>query len=518
MSEIFDIQIPTWGLAMEEGTITQWLVSEGDSLSKGQEICEIETSKIANVLEAHKAGIVRRILAHEGATLPCQAPIAICAPESASDADVDAYIASLGQATSSAASAGTSVEEAVPDKVVEPTPVAAAPAPAAASATSYDIPESLKRGDDDSKVLAMPRARKLAASLAINLNQVTGTGRGGRISVDDVNKAITDAGGSVAGGRASAPVAATSGGSGADDSQVNATPIARRLAKQLGVNLNDCQATGSRGRVAKSDVEAAAARLGKTPPAAASAPAASAPPKGASVADASAGNETEEQPYTGIRKVIGDRLLASKHSAPHVRVGLDCDLGNLLALRKMINDDAPQVKLSVNDFVIKAVAMALVENPAVNVQFDEEKAVIRRFKNAEVAVAVAVEDGLITPIVKNANLKSVSEISNEMRTLVTKAKAGTLTLDEFQGGTFSVSNLGMFGIVSFDSIINPPQCAILSVGAGEQRVVVRNGEPTVATEMSLVLTFDHRAIDGATAAVFMQSLKKYIETPALMIA
>jgi pyruvate dehydrogenase E2 component (dihydrolipoamide acetyltransferase) len=176
------------------------------------------------------------------------------------------------------------------------------------------------------------------------------------------------------------------------------------------------------------------------------------------------------------------------------------------------------VNISVNDCVLKAVAMALVKIPDVNVQFDEASQSVRRFRDADISVAVAIDDGLITPIVKGANSKTLSQISAQMRELATRAKAGTLKPDEFQGGSFSISNLGMYGVKQFDAIINPPQCAILAVGGGEQRSVVAGGELTVATVMTLSLSCDHRVIDGALAAQFLQLLKRYIETPSLMLA
>jgi pyruvate dehydrogenase E2 component (dihydrolipoamide acetyltransferase) len=219
-----------------------------------------------------------------------------------------------------------------------------------------------------------------------------------------------------------------------------------------------------------------------------------------------------------MRRTIAGRLQASKQTAPHFRVSLDVKLDTLLRLRKQINAANPAVNISVNDFVIKACASALVKSPAINVQYDEASQTIRSFKDADISVAVAIDDGLITPIVKTANSKTLSEISTDMRTLATKAKAATLKPEEFQGGSFSISNLGMFGVKQFDAIINPPQGAILAVGGGEPRAVVENGELAVATVMTLSLSSDHRVIDGADAAQFLQLLKQFIENPSLMLA
>jgi pyruvate dehydrogenase E2 component (dihydrolipoamide acetyltransferase) len=282
----------------------------------------------------------------------------------------------------------------------------------------------------------------------------------------------------------------------------------RRLAKELGVNLNDCRPTGRHGKVCKYDVEAANALING-----AAAPVAPTPEIAAATRA-----EVEELPMSGMRRTIASRLQSSKQTIPHYRVSMDVQLDALLALRKQINDADPSVNISVNDCVLKAVAMTLVKIPDVNVQFDEASQSVRRFRDADISVAVAIDDGLITPIVKAADSKTLSQISAEMRELATRAKTGTLKPDEFQGGSFSISNLGMYGVKQFDAIINPPQCAILAVGGGEQRSVVAGGELTVATVMTLSLSCDHRVIDGALAAQFLQLLKRYIETPSLMLA
>jgi pyruvate dehydrogenase E2 component (dihydrolipoamide acetyltransferase) len=207
----------------------------------------------------------------------------------------------------------------------------------------------------------------------------------------------------------------------------------------------------------------------------------------------------------------------SKQNSPHFRLTADLDLERLLALRKEINSAVPAVKISVNDLLVKACALALVAVPDVNVQFDEATQSIRRFANADISVAVALPDGLITPIVRSANSKSVSEISNEIHSLVTKARAGTLKPEEFQGGTFSLSNLGMLGVRQFDAIINPPQSAILAIGAGELRAVVRDGQIVARHQLTVSLSCDHRVIDGAPGAAFLQQLKRLVETPTLLL-
>jgi pyruvate dehydrogenase E2 component (dihydrolipoamide acetyltransferase) len=289
---------------------------------------------------------------------------------------------------------------------------------------------------------------------------------------------------------------------------VAATSVARRLARTLGINLHQCRPTGRHGKVCKYDVEAANALLNGAP-----VPIAPTPEIAAETQP-----EVEAVAMSGMRRTIAGRLQASKQTIPHYRVTMDVQLDALLALRKQINDADPGVNVSVNDGVIKAVASALAKSPEVNVQFDEATQSIQRFRHADISVAVAIDEGLITPIVKAADTKTLTQISAEVRELATKAKAGTLKPDEFQGGSFSISNLGMFGVKQFDAIINPPQAAILAVGGGEQRAVVENGELTVATVMTLSLSSDHRVIDGAMAAGFLQMVKRFIETPSLMLA
>jgi pyruvate dehydrogenase E2 component (dihydrolipoamide acetyltransferase) len=223
----------------------------------------------------------------------------------------------------------------------------------------------------------------------------------------------------------------------------------------------------------------------------------------------------EEAPLTGMRKTIAARLQQSKQTAPHYRVQIDAEIDDLLAARKQINDANTDVKVSVNDFIVKACASALMKVPALNVQFDGE--VIRQFSDADIAVAVALDEGLITPIVKGANRKGLIAISNEVRDLATRAKLGRLKSEEFQGGTFSVSNLGMFGIKQFDAIINPPQAAILAIGGSEPKPVIRDGELKSVTVVNLSLSSDHRIIDGAVAARFLSVLKGYLQQPATML-
>jgi pyruvate dehydrogenase E2 component (dihydrolipoamide acetyltransferase) len=292
--------------------------------------------------------------------------------------------------------------------------------------------------------------------------------------------------------------------------RIFASPLAKRIAQEKGVNLSSLKGSGPQGRIVKADVENA-----KT-----AAPAAAAPRPAAAGPDAKALADAYGIPYTlqpnsGIRKVIARRLSESKQTVPHFYVTVDVELDALLALRKEINDGADGFKLSVNDFVIKATAVALKKFPAVNVSWTDDAVV--QYTRADVSVAVATPNGLITPIVKNAAEKSLKDISLEMKALAAKAKDGKLKPEEFQGGTISVSNLGMFGTKEFKAIINPPQGAILAVGAGEPRPVVKDGKVVPATVMTVTMSVDHRCIDGAVGAEWLQVFKGLVEKPLGLI-
>ncbi|KQV81380.1 pyruvate dehydrogenase complex dihydrolipoamide acetyltransferase [Rhizobium sp. Root1220] len=327
---------------------------------------------------------------------------------------------------------------------------------------------------------------------------------------------------------ASAPAAAPAAAPASGDRPFS-SPLARRLAKEAGIDLSAISGSGPHGRVVKSDVEAAAAGGGaKAAPAAAAPQAAvaapAAAPKGASdesVLKLFEPGSYELVPHDGMRKIIAKRLVESKQTVPHFYVTVDCELDALLALRAQLNDAAPRkdggaaYKLSVNDMVIKAMALALRDVPDANVSWTEANMV--KHKHADVGVAVSIPGGLITPIIRKAEEKTLSAISNEMRDLGKRAKDRKLKPEEFQGGTTSVSNMGMMGVKNFAAVINPPHATILAVGAGEQRVIVRKGEMVIATVMSVTLSTDHRCVDGALGAELLQAFKGYIENPMGML-
>jgi pyruvate dehydrogenase E2 component (dihydrolipoamide acetyltransferase) len=414
---------------MEEGTLVRWLVNEGDAVRQGDGVAELESSKIVNTLEAHVAGVVCRKIAKVDDTLPVGALLGVIADAGVADADIDAYIKNFtiesratisGDAGRSAAAATAAVER---DSAAQP-----APAPVTPDA----IPGHLKQGPDDQDVLAAPHARRLAQKLGINLHNIQGSGRHGRISVADIERAISGAG-----------------------------------AVQ--------------------------------PPAAA-----------AGIAPAQNINAYTETPLSGARLTIARRLQESKSSIPHYRLLAEARVDALAVLRSDLASRLNQA-ISLNDMLIKLCATALVKVPECNVQLENN--VVKKYRDADIAIAVATDAGLLTPVIRAANTKSIGQIAGESRALIDKARAGKLTLEEITGGTFTISNLGMYGVSRFDAIINPPQCAILAVGRAEPRVVVEEGRPAVATMMTLTLSLDHRVIDGAIGARFLRELARAIEQP-----
>jgi pyruvate dehydrogenase E2 component (dihydrolipoamide acetyltransferase) len=306
------------------------------------------------------------------------------------------------------------------------------------------------------------------------------------------------------------------------------SPLARRLAKEAGLDISKVSGSGPHGRVVKSDIEkAVASGTGKTAPTSAPSVGQSAPsaaPKGASeeaVLKLFEPGSYELVPHDGMRKTIARRLTESKQTIPHFYVSVDCELDALLALRAQLNDaapkkdDKPAYKLSVNDMVIKAMALALRDVPDANVSWTDNNMV--KHKHADVGVAVSIPGGLITPIIRHAELKSLSAISNEMKDLGKRAKERKLKPEEYQGGTTSVSNMGMMGVSNFAAVVNPPHATILAVGAGQERVIVKNKQMVIAQVMTVTLSTDHRAVDGALGAELLGAFKRYIENPMGML-
>ena len=453
--------MPALSPTMEEGKLAKWHVKEGDAVKSGDILAEIETDKATMEFEAIDEGRIGKILVPEGAEgVKVNQPIAVLETEGES---------------APAPKDIPSTMKAIRDAIAP----AAAPAPAPAPAKS--------------PLLEAPKA-------ASTLSQGEGVKRG--------NGADTHA-----------------------DQRVFASPLAKRIAQQSGIDLSGLHGSGPRGRIVKSDVEAAAKGGAKAAPQpAAKAP--TAPPRPVEAPAQPAGiaplpdarlfykeDAYNAVPNDSMRKTIARRLTSAKMLIPHYYLTIDCDIGALMQLRARLNDKSPKgegaYKLSVNDFVIKASAMALMKHTDVNASWTD--AAILHHKHADIGIAVDLNPGLITPIVFKAETKGLVEISNDVKSLAERAKEKKLKPAEYEGGGFSISNLGMFGIRQFTALINPPQSAIIAVGAGEERAVVRDGKIVPATIMTLTMSCDHRVIDGATGARFLQTLKVFIEEPASML-
>ncbi|MBE0579159.1 pyruvate dehydrogenase complex dihydrolipoamide acetyltransferase [Devosia sp.] len=450
-----DITMPALSPTMEEGKLAKWHVKEGDSVSSGDVIAEIETDKATMEVEAVDEGKIGKIMVAEGTE----------------GVKVNAVIAVLLQEGESADAAAAPKAE----------PKAEAPKPAA-------------------------EAPKADAGTVTRANAETQTAPAAKA--------------------APAPAATKSEGG-----KVFASPLARRLAKEAGIEVSAISGSGPKGRVVKSDVEAA--KSGKTPLKAATSAPASAPATGGA---ALAGGMTKAQvlalyqegsyelvPNDGMRKVVAARLTESKQTVPHFYLTLDCKIDALLAAREQINAQAPKgkdgkpaYKLSVNDFVMKAWAVALQRVPMANATWAGDS--ILYHKRSDVAVAVAVPGGLFTPVVKSCDTKTLREISEEVKDLATRARNKKLAPHEYQGGATSVSNLGMFGIKEFAAVINPPHGTILAVGVGEERVYADARQVKIANFMTVTLSCDHRSVDGALGAELLGVFKGLIENPVMMLA
>ncbi|SER32053.1 pyruvate dehydrogenase E2 component (dihydrolipoamide acetyltransferase) [Faunimonas pinastri] len=478
-----NILMPALSPTMEKGNLAKWHVKEGDKVSSGDVIAEIETDKATMEVEAVDEGTMAKILVQEGAQdVPVNEIIAMLAGEGEDASAVQAPASGSGKAEQAQPTTDTSKE----------------PAPAVAEKGEA------QQGD------AAVHDQKPAAAGAGNSAQGEGQGR--------------------------APSAPAQGQNGA---RVFASPLARRLAKENGLDLSQVSGTGPHGRIVKNDVDNAVKQgTGKAPTpqaGAAAQPQAGQAPATQPPAAAPAVGMSDEQirklflegsyevvPHDSMRKTIARRLTEAKSTIPHFYVTTDCDIGELLKLRGELNsaapmgkDDKPTYKISVNDMVIKALAMALQAVPDANVTWTGEG--MLKHKRSDVGVAVSIPNGLITPVVRNAETKTLSAISNEMKDLAKRARDRKLKPDEYQGGTTAVSNLGMYGVKDFAAIVNPPHATILAVGAGEERAVVKGGQIVVANIMSVTLSTDHRAVDGALGAEFLRAFKRFIEHPMSML-
>jgi len=479
MADIRPFCMPKWGIEMTEGTIAEWMIKEGEAFAKGQTLCLIETAKITNEVEAEYDAVAKRVLAPAGEdVLPVGALLAVFADAAATDAEIDAFIAAFVPAETGDPSAASAPE--------------AAPAPVAAAApTPAPTPKKIVTNRPIS-----PEALKLAETNGVDIEMIEGSGRHGRITYQDVAQAMLPARVLVPAGSAPLPP---------EIAAIFASPLARRLAALHGIDLAGLAGTGPRGRISKADV------LALVPAPAVSAPAA---PVSIGAPFELAANQPAIQPFDKVRKIVARRLTEAKQTIPHFYLRISARVDELVALRKTANL-VLGTKASINDYLVKAVGMALARHPDVNVQVHGDA--VHSFPHADVAIAVASPKGLVTPIVRQADRMHIAQIAATTRALIDKAEAGRLSYEDMDGGTFSISNLGMFGIEEFDAIINPPQGAILAVGA-VSRVAAEldDGDIVFESRIALSLSVDHRAIDGAAGARFLQTLKALLEAPESM--
>jgi len=439
-----DILMPALSPTMEVGNLAKWHVKEGDSVTSGDIIAEIETDKATMEVESIDEGTIGKIMIAEGATdVPVNTVIAVLLEEGEDAASISA---SPAPAPAPVPAAPTEVAPAAP---AEPAPAAVAPAPATPAAP-----------------------------------------------------------------------AAASG------ERIFSSPLARRMAKLEGLDLAQITGTGPKGRIVKRDIEAAAVSgTGKAQRSASAAPSAAPAPSAMpddKVMQLYADGSYEVVPHDNMRKVIARRLTEAKTTIPHFYLSVDCDLDALLALRKQLNEAAPKdsdgkpaYKISVNDMVIKAMALALKAVPEANVTWTDSG--MLKHHKSDVGVAVSIPGGLITPVVRDAETKTLSAISADMKDFAARARDRKLLPHEYQGGTTAISNLGMMGIRDFSAVINPPHATILAVGTGEQRAVVRSGAVQIVTQMSVTMSTDHRAVDGALGSELLGAFKGFIEKPMSML-
>lgn len=412
-----NILMPALSPTMEEGNLVKWLKKEGDKISDGEVIAEIETDKATMEVEASDDGVLAKILVPEGTeAVKVNTPIAVMVGE--------------GESLSSET-----------------------PAPSSAEAPKAEGPKT------------------------------------------ECSKTACPASG--------ASLPETSSGCSGD--RILATPLAKRIAQQKGISLSDVKGSGPYNRIIKADIEAYKPAGGQNF-------------EGRHTTchqyDASGRPEYDLIKLSSMRKTIAKRLVESKHTSPHFYVSVDCEIDDLLAARKKINESLG-IKLTVNDFIIKAVAKALISVPKANSAWADDG--VHQFSTADVAVAVAIEDGLITPIIHSAENKGLAQISAEIKELAARAKEGKLKPEEFTGGTFTISNMGMYGISTFSAIINPPHAGIIAIGGGVKKPVVHGDSIEIATIMTCTLSVDHRVIDGAVSAQFLAEFKRNIETPTMML-
>lgn len=444
------IVMPKLGLTMTEGTISNWRKAEGDTVAQGEILFDVETDKISNEVEAKVSGVLRKIIVEEG-TVEIFQPVAVIGNASE---DISALLGGSGGAAA-------------------PAPERAGALADAGAAASDSSETSFHAAGGRFK--ASPYAKKIAASLSLDLQQVKGSGPQGRITERDVRKYAAEA------------------GSRAVD-KVKISPAAAKEAAALGIDLSGLH---KEGRIMKEDIRSFAAASNQT---------------ALQTTGQAAVQEVKRVPMNSMRKIIAKRMLESQAVSPTVTYNMKLDTTALGVLRQQLKET---LKVTYTDLLVSIVAKSLLEFPLLNCSIDGTELVMRNYAN--IGVAVGLEEGLVVPVVKNAAQKGLAEISHEVKRLAAGARNNSLTSEEMAGGTFTITNLGMYGMESFTPIINQPEVAILGVNAIVNTPVEVNGELVIRPMMNISLTADHRAVDGAVAAQFMQKIKAYAEKPALLL-
>ncbi len=451
--------MPLLGQTMEEGTIIQWFKKEGDEVKEGEPLLEVMTDKVNMEVEAPESGVLRKILAQVDDIVPVKEPICIIA---GADEPIDHLLE----------------EEAAPAAEAKPVEEAAAPAPAEQVPAAAEERPSAPEGAEG-RVFASPAARRVAREKNIDINLLAGKGTGpnGRIVEEDVLQFA-----------AQAP---------------KASPLAGKAAAEAGVDISRIEGTGVGGKVMKEDVERAAAVPAPAP---------------IPTAPAAAAQIGATIPFSGMRKVVAQNVQASIQSAVHVTLVMEVDMTECVELRNQVLESTEKtygVRISYTDIIAKAVARAILDKPIVNSSLQEDKIVIHDRVN--IGIATAIEGGLVVPVVHDVQSKTLPQISKEIKDVVAKARSGQAPADLYRGGTFTITNLGAYGVDSFNPVITPGQSAILGVCRIVEKPVVVDGDIEVRSMMNLCLTFDHRVMDGAPAAEYLKRLKEILESPYLML-
>lgn len=442
--------LPMLGQTMEEGTITKWLKQEGDNVEKGEPLLEVMTDKVNMEVESPASGVLRKIIAQVDQTVPVMDVIAIIGT---ADEPIEDILAELkGEAPSP-----VSPSVSVPTEPPTPSPVS----------------QPVVQPSSPSRIFASPRARRLAHEHGVDISLLAGRGTGpdGRIVERDVRAYVAEM---------------------AEVSKVKATPLAAKIASDKGIDLREIVGSGPGGQITKEDVLRAVTPVSPTFPQL----------------------EARVMPFTGLRKMVGDNVAKSAQTAPHVTLTAEVDVTELAKVRKQILEEFERkygTRLTFTDLITKAVARAILDHPLINSSLQGNE--IRIFPDVNIGVAVAVEGGLIVPVIHNADRKSLAEISTRLKELVEKGRSGNLSSAEISGGTFTITNLGSYGVDIFNPIITPGQSAILGVCRIAEKPVVVDGQVAIRSMMNLCLSFDHRVLDGAPAAEFLQTLKRLLESP-----